>query len=210
MTDTSSDGGFGSDASSFDSAGADLTSTFDGLQTRSNNLLISTNGFARAMSQAFVSATAGGKQLDNVMQTLALRISNMAVSAALRPVTSGITGGLNQLFSGLFGGSDSAGANVAAATGAIKPFATGGVIGTPTYFPMTSGGVGLAGEAGPEAIVPLRRGSDGRLGVATDGGASRANVSINISTPDAESFRRSEVYLTGQIARAVARGQRGQ
>jgi hypothetical protein len=32
---------------------------------------------------------------------------------------------------------------------------------------------------------------------------------VNIATPDAESFRRSEVYVTGQIARAVARGQRG-
>ena len=92
--------------------------------------------------------------------------------------------------------------------GAIKPFASGGVIGAPSYFPLTQGGVGLAGEAGPEAIVPLRRGPDGRLGVAS-GGAPQANVTIQISTPDLDSFRRSENYLTGQIARAVARGQRG-
>jgi hypothetical protein len=32
---------------------------------------------------------------------------------------------------------------------------------------------------------------------------------VNIATPDVESFRRSDVYVTGQIARAVARGQRG-
>ncbi len=54
--------------------------------------------------------------------------------------------------------------------GAIQPFASGGVIGTPTYFPLRSGGVGLAGEAGPEAIMPLARGPDGRLGVAASGG----------------------------------------
>jgi phage-related minor tail protein len=91
--------------------------------------------------------------------------------------------------------------------GAIKPFAAGGVIGTPTYFPLSTGGLGLAGEAGPEAILPLTRGADGSLGV-TASGAAGAKVTIQIATPDLDSFRRSETYLTGQIARAVARGQR--
>jgi phage-related minor tail protein len=81
------------------------------------------------------------------------------------------------------------------------------VIGTPTYFPMVGGGVGLAGEAGPEAIMPLVRGADGRLGVAMSNGAA-SNITIQIATPDLDSFRRSETYLAGQIARAVARGQR--
>ena len=114
---------------------------------------------------------------------------------------------LNQLFAGLFG-SGAAASNVTAALGAIKPFAAGGVIGTPTYFPLAQGGIGLAGEAGPEAILPLARGPDGRLGVASGGGRAGANITIHIATPDAESFRRSESYITGQIARAVARGQR--
>ena len=35
-----------------------------------------------------------------------------------------------------------------------------------------------------------------------------SNVTVNIATPDTDSFRRSEAYLAGQIARAVARGQR--
>ncbi len=72
---------------------------------------------------------------------------------------------------------------------------------------LTQGGVGLAGEAGPEAILPLSRGRDGRLGVAA-GGQGGSSITVNIATPDAESFRRSETYITGQIARAVARGQR--
>jgi phage-related minor tail protein len=66
----------------------------------------------------------------------------------------------------------------------------------------------LAGEAGPEAIIPLARGADGRLGVSVAGKAAPANVTVQIATPDVGSFRRSEAYLTGQIARAVARGQR--
>jgi phage-related minor tail protein len=195
----------GSDALS---AGSDLSGVMDGLQTRTSNLTVSANGFARAMSQAFTQSTSGGKQLDDVMKSLTLRVSSLAVTQALKPVASGINTGLSQLFSGLFGTSSSSGggANLAAAMGAIKPFASGGVIGTPTYFPLSTGGLGLAGEAGPEAIMPLTRGADGSLGVAASGGGG--NVTIQIATPDLNSFRRSESYLTSQIARAVGRGQR--
>lgn len=68
--------------------------------------------------------------------------------------------------------------------------------------------LGVVGEAGPEAILPLARGRDGRLGVAMSGASAAANVTVHIATPDADSFRRSEAYITGQIARAVVRGQR--
>lgn len=182
---------------------ASLSKTMDGLQTKSNGLVVSANGFASAMSRAFVQSASGGKQFDDVLKSLALRLSGMAVTQAFKPIAAGLGSGLNSLFSGLFGGN----ANPQMAMGGIKPFAAGGVIGTPTYFPMASGGVGLAGEAGPEAIMPLTRGPDGTLGVAASGQGGN-NVTIQIATPDAESFRRSETYITGQIARAVARGQR--
>jgi phage-related minor tail protein len=186
---------------------SDLNGALDGLQARTASLTVSANGFASAMSRAFTQSASGGRQFDDVLKSLALRLSSLVVTAAFKPIASGITGGLESLFSGLFGGNGSA--NIAAAAGAVKPFASGGVIGTPTYFPLMSGGTGLAGEAGPEAILPLARGPDGRLGVAASGGGAGApSVTINISTPDAESFRRSESYITGQIARAVARGQR--
>ncbi len=135
-----------------------------------------------------------------------LRLSSMALTMAFKPIAQGLMSGLQSaILRRLFGGGGRK--RRSGAMGAIKPFATGGVIGTPTYFPLSNGGVGLAGEAGPEAILPLSRGSDGRLGVAASGGAT-TNVTIHIATPDADSFRRSEAYLAGQIARAVARGQR--
>jgi hypothetical protein len=56
----------------------------------------------------------------------------------------------------------------------IQPFARGGIVSQPTLFPFAKG-TGLMGEAGPEAIMPLKRGADGKLGVAAnlDGAMSR-------------------------------------
>ena len=177
--------------------------TLDDLTVRTRALTTSAGGFARAMTQAFSSSINGGKQFDDVLKTLALRVSSLAVTAAFKPLTASLTSGISNLFSGLAGSIGPAAAN---ALGSIKPFATGGVIGTPSYFPMMDGGVGLAGEAGPEAIMPLSRGPDGRLGISGKGGGNR--ITVEIATPNLDSFRRSESYIAGQIARAVARGQR--
>jgi phage-related minor tail protein len=194
-------------AEEFDDAAARASSAMESIDNRIAGLTLSANAFAGAMSRAFNQSVIGGKQFDDVLKGLALRLSNMAVSAAFKPIVSNIGDGLNKLFAGLLGGVASGGVASPNALGAIKPFASGGVIGTPTYFPLMSGGVGLADEAGPEAILPLSRGANGRLGVAA-GGAGTTSITVNIATPDAESFRRSENYITGQIARAVARGQR--
>jgi hypothetical protein len=64
------------------------------------------------------------------------------------------------------------------AQNSIKPFATGGIVTKPTFFKYADGGTfnnGVMGEAGPEAIMPLKRGADGKLGVAArlDGAMKR-------------------------------------
>lgn len=173
------------------------TETFDLLEKlnlRTRDLTLGANGFAHAMSSAFTRSIVGGKQLDDVLRSLALRLSDMSLKLAMKPLERALGGGLEALFKGLLG--------------SATPHADGGVIGTPTYFPLGRG-LGVAGEAGPEAILPLARGSDGRLGVVAGGSGAGSTVTIHIATPDAESFRRSETYVTGLIARAVARGQRG-
>jgi phage-related minor tail protein len=195
----------------------DFPRAADRVRTSTNALGVSAASFAKAMSKAFADATTGGKKFDDVLRQLALRLSGMAVSQALQPLARSLAGGLGDLISGIFGDAPGGGGKKARLPDAISldrlnavtPFAAGGVIGAPAYFPLP-GGLGLAGEAGPEAVLPLARGSNGRLGVATNGGALPApGVTGHIATPDADSFRRSEAYITGQIARAVARGQRG-
>ena len=106
--------------------------------TRTNDLTVSASLRTRHERPAFTAGVSGAKQLDDVLKTLALRVSDLSVTLALQPVASGLAGSFNQLFTG-FGtsnASNTAGgsANLAAAMGAIKPFAAGGVIGTPTYF----------------------------------------------------------------------------
>jgi hypothetical protein len=64
------------------------------------------------------------------------------------------------------------------AQNSIQPFARGGIVDRPTLFPFAKG-TGLMGEAGPEAIIPLKRGRDGKLGVAGGGGGT-TNVVVNV------------------------------
>ncbi len=192
---------------SLDALGSDLPSIIDRVDARTQDLTRSAGAFARAMTTAFTQSVSGARGFDDTLRSLGLRLSSLGVQAAFRPLANLLTNGFASLFGpgvGGFAGST----DFKAAMGAIKPFASGGIIGTPSYFPLASGGVGLAGEAGPEAIMPLTRGPDGRLGVA-GASAGASHITVNISTPDADSFRRSEVFVTGQIARAVARGQRG-
>jgi tape measure domain-containing protein len=60
----------------------------------------------------------------------------------------------------------------------IVPFAKGGIVSQPTIFPFKNG-IGLMGEAGEEAVMPLRRGRDGRLGVEASG-AGVGNIVVNV------------------------------
>lgn len=92
--------------------------------------------------------------------------------------------------------------------GTPVPFANGGVISSPIAFPLAGGRTGIAGEAGSEAIMPLARGPDGRLGVVARGSGGGAPITINISTPDIEGFNRSQSQVAAMIARAAALGQR--
>ena len=84
----------------------------------------------------------------------------------------------------------------------IQAYADGGVVGSPTYFGMSGGKTGLMGEAGPEAILPLKRGANGKLGVQVEGngGGVTINQNINISTGVQQTVRTEIKSLMPQIA----------
>ena len=84
--------------------------------------------------------------------------------------------------------------------GHLIPFANGGVVSSPTMFPMARG-MGLMGEAGPEAIMPLQRGADGKLGVRAAGGGQGSVVINQTITIDA---RGADPAVDQKIHAAIA------
>ncbi|WP_174801727.1 phage tail tape measure protein [Martelella limonii] len=160
--------------------------------------------FSHALTGALKDATIGGKGLQTVLGDLGRRLNDLALNAALKPLEGVISSQLGSLTEGLVRVVAHAKGGV---PGRVTPFASGGIVSTPTYFGM-NGGLGLMGEAGSEAILPLRRGPDGALGVAAGGGGGGARIVFNVSTPDAESFRKSEGQISAMLARTVRSGQR--
>jgi lambda family phage tail tape measure protein len=141
------------------------------------------------------------------MRGLGRSISDAIYSAAMRPVQGAVGGALSSALSGLMAGVLPFANGASFSQGRVMPFAQGGVVSSPVSFPMR-GGTGLMGEAGPEAILPLARGADGRLGVRSGGGARAMNVVINIATPDVQGFQRSQSQIAAQMQRLLAQGQR--
>ena len=86
----------------------------------------------------------------------------------------------------------------------IVPYAYGGIVSRPTLFPMANG-AGLMGEAGPEAIMPLRRNKQGKLGVETSGATSNnvVNVSVNASGTSAQGNNVKANQLGKMIGSAI-------
>jgi len=159
--------------------------------------------FGNALTSAFDGIAIKGKSVGDVLRSLALNLSQLVLKSALRPLTNS----LGSALAGLVGGGMPFAKGGAISQGLPVPFASGGVISSPVTFPLAGGRMGLAGERGAEAIMPLARGPDGRLGVAAQG-AGGVSVTLNVTTPDAESFRRSEAQVATMVARAVALGQR--
>ncbi|MEX0338362.1 MAG: phage tail tape measure protein [Arenibacterium sp.] len=163
-------------------------------------------GLSKGLRRAFDDLVFDGVKLSDALETVAQSMIRTTYSAAIRPVTdhvgSLVAKGVNGLIGGLLPFADGAGFT----QGRVMPFASGGVISGPTHFAMRNG-LGLMGEAGPEAIMPLARGADGKLGVRGSGGGV-TNVVINVQTPDVQSFQRSQGQIAAQMSRALGRGNR--
>ena len=150
-----------------------------------------------SFSSAFEDAILDGKRFSEVLKSLERDIARIILRTAVtgpagEAIAAGVRGGMNSLMSSFSSPSvptSSPGVPASASGplysangnafigGNVIPFANGGVVSSPTMFPMARG-MGVMGEAGPEAIMPLQRGADGKLGVRA-GGGGQAGVVIN-------------------------------
>lgn len=167
-------------------------------------------GMSLGLSRAIKGAVVEGDSLAQSLDKMANAMITTAFNAAVKPVTDHVGGLLADGVSGLLGGLMPFARGGSFTQGRVQPFASGGIVSGPVAFPMR-GGTGLMGEAGPEAIMPLARGPDGKLGVQARGGTGEGravHVVMNISTPDAEGFRRSQGQIAAELGRVIGRGGR--
>lgn len=109
------------------------------------------------------------KSLKESLSDVLRSVAQLFIQFGVRSAFSGL--GLNDFFK------MNAYGNVYAQNGVV-PFARGGIVNKPTLFPFAKG-IGLMGEAGPEAIMPLKRGPSGRLGVESSGGGTSVVVNVD-------------------------------
>jgi phage-related minor tail protein len=191
------------------------------------------NGLGDALSNAFAGAIIGGKSFSQVMNGLAQDIQAaiikiMIIEPLIRQlklsmVTSGLFSfgpgssptpaamGPTPGYEGLYLAGTAANGKVLS-NNRMTPFADGGIVNGPTVFPMANG-AGLMGEAGPEAIMPLKRGADGKLGVSGGGGGTVVNVynqsgaetEVQEST-GADGGRQIDIYIKQAVERMISTG----
>jgi len=191
-----------------------MVGAFEGELARMRDSLVFTgrevnvlsNGLSGGLRRAFDGVVFDGLKLSEALKGLGRSLVDTVYGIAMKPIQNAVggflAGGLNSLLSGMMPFA----AGGAFSQGRVMPFAKGGVVAQATAFPMR-GGTGLMGEAGPEAIMPLARGADGRLGVQAGGGRA-VTVVMNIQTPDVAGFQRSQSQIAAQAMRAMSRGQR--
>lgn len=179
------------------------------------------------------------KMGEALKKKLAASVADALYDASVKPAVEAFSGWLSGAMKGIFSGSSSSGGGTASGSSSggswigsavstvlgffgVKSangnvFSSPGlhtyansVVGQPTFFPFANG-IGLMGEAGPEAIMPLRRGSDGRLGVSAPGGANGSPTiqfaPSNVFHIDARSDRGA---VMADMQRLLAENNRGQ
>ena len=143
-----------------------------------------------SMEKAFMSMVDGTASVKDAFKTMASEIiKELYRVLVVKKMVSAVTG---------FFAADGA---VLSSGSPVQAYADGGVVGSPTTFAMSGGKTGLMGEAGPEAIMPLKRGANGKLGVQMEGGATTTVVqNFNFSANGDDSVKKIIAQAAPKIA----------
>ena len=131
-------------------------------------------------------------------------LSDMARILIQQSVMKPLLGAVGSMFAGsamTFGEGQYANGGAFGSQGEITAFAKGGIVNSPTMFKFAKG-TGLMGEAGPEAIMPLQRGSDGKLGVRAAGAGGNTSVIVNVSVESGQT--NTDDQGAGNLGRVIA------
>ena len=200
----------------FSGLGADTGEDSGGATAAANNALTElqervqsiADTIKSSMSDAFMSIVDGTKSAKEAFKDMARNIIKQLYDVLVIQrlvgsfnATTGVGSGLVGMIMGAF----QADGGVWRGGSQVQAFANGGVVGGPMTFPMSNGMTGLMGEAGPEAIMPLKRGKDGKLGVQAEGGGGSVvvNQTINVSTGVQQTVRAEIKQLMPQIAESA-------
>jgi len=184
-----------------------------------NQLKEGAMAFGQAFSTAFTNVITGAQSAQEAMGTFLKNLGQYFIDYAAKLITQMIAIATIQAVIKALGG-PSLGATqgqtpdpltqsgvLVAANGyafdkGVKRYAMGGIVNKPTMFKYADGGTGsfgLMGEAGPEAIIPLRRGPDGRLGVSAFAD-SRAALNSGTTQSRAAAMDEARTSLDGMSA----------
>lgn len=152
------------------------------LNSSMERLANASDEFGMSIAKNFEDAILKAKSFEDALGAVADELLRIAFR---KTVTEPLAEGISSFFSGFFSGGSGGEAATANAdgnvfqSGKIIPFAKGGIVSSPTLFPM-AGGTGLMGEDGEEAIMPLKRGKGGKLGVSASGINNAQVVNVNV------------------------------
>lgn len=170
---------------------------------QTNNI---TKELGLTFSSAFEEAVVGGKKFTQILQSITQDIAKLILR---KKVTEPLFGAISDSMSGdglksFFGGLFNANGNAFNQAG-VMPFANGGVFTSPQMFSYGAGNLGVLGEAGAEAILPLKRSSSGKLGVMMEGanGGTVNNISIVVNSDGSNRTEQGGNELGRRIESAV-------
>lgn len=194
------------DAAALAAAAEELGRTLDGIRRTAR-------GISGDLADGLKAAVVEGERLDGVLAGLAERLNARFLDVALAPLERIVAQGIGAA-AGTAGAATGSAGGLASAVGGAAATVAGvalapGVTGDATMAAAAgrvgaSGGGGLGGAGRAGGIGAGGGGAGGR-----EAAAAPVSVTLNVTSPDAESFRRSEARMTALLARAVGRGRRG-